>query len=606
MQQSVTLHQVAVGVALPVLLFFSGAIALTRKLLVQNRENPSKKTSLLIFLVVFLAFFVFPSTAILFLSSDPQNLWIYVPVATGSVIMATVIFSKKVYTKILQEAQAVRDEAITLPPTNRFYLASRPSLSLTGEDLKRHVHVIASTGAGKTKSVLAPLLIQAIRKGLPVIVIDPKGDLAVIEAAVNELEKQGRKEDFLYFDAFHGHLSQTYNPLINGTPTQIAARIMATLANPVANARYQFFTDKQKEMARAIVKGISLIVQVLRRLSQVKGKRMNFLDLYTMVGYIPESIEWIIYHAKNLPEADQLKSIWFETLVYEMQTSSRIKEFLSGLRQHLSKYAYGLEHAENINDYEPGINLMDVVKYGKVAYFNLQALHYPDGESLDLGKMIVMDFQSVIAWRQARNIQSDFPVFLLVDEAQATVPPEFMTTLEMARSAGASVVLIHQAREQFPRDVAQRIEQNTGTKVVMKVSEPETAEYYARMFGESLRLFRRISSSGENPVRQVSDMFFPRWSEGGMENYDYVVRPEKLMALRPGEAYILTPKYQIVQVKRMHYVDADAGKDLAEIVPPPPPKKPIQESDKGLKLFEIVPQFVRERQKEKEKARKQR
>lgn len=260
-----------------------------------------------------------------------------------------------------------------------------------------------------------------------------------------------------------------------------------------------------------------------------------------------------------------------------------------------------MENPENINDYDPDINLMDVVNHGKVAYFNLQALHYPDGESLDLGKMIVMDFQSVIAWRQAKNIRSRFPVFLLVDEAQATVPPEFMSTLEMARSAGASVVLIHQAREQFPRDIAQRIEQNTATKVIMKLSEPETAEYYARMFGETLRMFRRVSSSGENPVRQVSDVIFPRWSEGGMENYDYAVRPEKLMSLKPGQAYILTPDYRVVEIQQMHYVDSSGTRDLHEIVPPPSRKR--TSTGKGLKLHEVVPQFVRERKKEKEKSR---
>ncbi len=483
-----------------------------------------------------------------------------------------------------------------------YKLAENPPVIVPAKQLTEHVRVLASTGAGKTKSVLSNLLVQGIRKGQFVLVIDPKGDDEVIQVAIDELNKQGRLDDFYYFDITKPELSRSYNPLLNGTPNQIAARVLATM--PKTGTKNAFFEEKQKEFLRAIMKGIADIMKLTRETAKREGKTINFIDLYSMVSFAPLSLEYLKERFSDrkgqIDRLSQMLQYWIQGMLYESKSSKRYREFLTGLAQHLSKYAFGLENSYLINDYAPGIDLYEAMRNGKVVYFSLRALAYPEGEALDIGRMVLMDLQSVAAWRQENSIDSELPVLVLIDEASQVVPPEFLSTMEMARSAGISVVLIHQAREQFREDLSARIDQNTAIKIIMNIQEPQTAEHYANTVGQQLTMFRHIAESGENFLREMKGYLFPGWSYAYREQYDYIVRPEEFMRLQKGEAFIIY-KGEVVKAK-LPFVAANLRSPLEFQLPHFKREKDLYHDRKGLRLHKKLLQYVEERKRQGKEA----
>ncbi|MEK7193659.1 MAG: DUF87 domain-containing protein [Patescibacteria group bacterium] len=67
---------------------------------------------------------------------------------------------------------------------------------ITDEDRRRHIYVVGQTGTGKS-TLLGNMIIDDIKKGKGVAIIDPHGDLA--ESALG-LVPQNRLEDVIYFD----------------------------------------------------------------------------------------------------------------------------------------------------------------------------------------------------------------------------------------------------------------------------------------------------------------------------------------------------------------------------------------------------------------------
>ena len=95
----------------------------------------------------------------------------------------------------------------------------------------QHCGIFGATGVGKTRYV-EPLLVQAIQTGFPIIIIDPKGDRALIDRTFEECRRAGRGHQVRYFTLVtpsrprsYDFLS-TYNPCFSyGHYSELASRI---------------------------------------------------------------------------------------------------------------------------------------------------------------------------------------------------------------------------------------------------------------------------------------------------------------------------------------------------------------------------------------------
>jgi hypothetical protein len=95
------------------------------------------------------------------------------------------------------------------------YQGSSNKLILNNQARARHVYITGATGSGKS-TLMANLMLQDIKAGHGLSLIDPHGDLA--EQLMSQIPKE-RQADLIYFDPTDAKSSITLNPLeLTSTP----------------------------------------------------------------------------------------------------------------------------------------------------------------------------------------------------------------------------------------------------------------------------------------------------------------------------------------------------------------------------------------------------
>ncbi len=122
---------------------------------------------------------------------------------------------------------------------------------------------------------------------------------------------------------------------------------------------------------------------------------------------------------------------------------------------------------------------------------------------------------------------------MFIDEFANFVCPEFLRLISMSRSAGFALHFSHQSLGDLKDISAGYISQiidNAGTKIVLRVPDPDTAEYMARVFGtEAAEKFtyqtehegEDVEKSGRGTLREVRE---------------FLVSPDILRRLSQGDA----------------------------------------------------------------------
>ena len=508
-----------------------------------------------------------------------------------------VSFTKKLFSYILEKVKYSRPIGHVNKVADKFKVFYKPYTEIAAKWINEHMHILAPSGSGKTKSQLGPLSQQAMDKGLGLLEVEPKGDNEYIMAHIAYLQDQGRfPDDFLFWDPVKPAISDTYNPFYMGMKTgnmqHISSLIIATM--PKAGGAATFYEKVQSEFTRAMSRLLAILPKT--------GKMANFIDLYAILAYligkrddegryVSGSIDYLLEtYSQELSgkDKDELSRLWLKSIVQDVAGNPQFKNYLRGLQQHLSLYAFGFSDPNLLNSYTPGIVISDAFQEGKVIYFSLRALNFPSGESLDVGKMVLMDLQAYAAYKYANNIVKNMPDIVVIDEAPQVLPPEFQQVFEMARGAGIGVVVAHQSIDQFERiqkGMFDNIFNNCRVKLLLGAGDDKTAKYYSEFLGQELKKFKTKGQSGENPVFSPVSWLFPHWTELTTEKYDYVVRPEKIKAMKVGEGLLAVRGTPLWGIKGKAFFFARNMKGRLEDYIPVKKRGDEWDSEEGLRLL---------------------
>jgi hypothetical protein len=329
----------------------------------------------------------------------------------------------------------------------------------------RHVHIIGATGSGKTESVILNFLHQDTERGLGSIILDAKGDASFLK----ELKKWIPADRLKIFD-LGNETSLGYDPLEVGSPLEAAQRLFASLT--WSEEYYKF-----KALAT-----LQLLFQIHfgkhkknPRLMELAGYLSNPAD-YAAVTFSPK-------YPRKMAEADFVE--------------------LAGLRDQIKSLCIG--HLANIlspiNDQKVDLKTAET---GTVIYFRLQSLLSPQLVSV-MGKLVV-NHLSYLAGTSHRTEQTPdtkrtfIPVYF--DEFASFACPEFADLISKARSAGYALHFSHQSTGDVA-DVSEgflsQITDNSATKIVMRINDPDSAEFFSRSFGTKLyqKVTQRITNAKE-------------------------------------------------------------------------------------------------------------
>lgn len=395
-----------------------------------------------------------------------------------------------------------------------------------------HTQVIGTTNAGKTESVILPWAIQDIQQGRGLILIDGKADRSLLEKLYAYVVKAGREKDFRLFSIGNVDESYQFNPLIGGTPEEIAERVFNSFEfeNPYyRSVQFEIFSQVLRIFRAAEV------IPTFRRLHDGISDPDRLTNL--LIGKSPELECWLDEFTK-LDRQERLKRT-------------------SGLTAALSHFAFGKVSAL-YNTEKPGIDLDVALSNGQIVYFQLPVLLAPFlGKAT--GKLALQALQSAVA---NRHRSSERPRFysIFLDDFTEYLYPGFVSILNKTRSANIGVVFAHQALgdiKTLGEPIANSILTNSNLKIFMRGSDPESAEYFSRVIGtkEAMKFTERAKRGviGKDYTGDVS----ARAVE------EFIVHPNRFKSkLGIGEAVIVVPHAsgsKCVQMKFQKFDDLETA-----------------------------------------------
>lgn len=129
-----------------------------------------------------------------------------------------------------------------------------------------HTLIVGTTGAGKTRT-FDLLIAQAITRGEPVIIVDPKGDRDLRRAAQSMLSALGRDQDLVLFHPAFPDQSVRLDPLRNfNRPSELSSRIAGAIPSSHPSDPFKAFGQRALDQ---IIQGL-LFLQERPRLTDIR------------------------------------------------------------------------------------------------------------------------------------------------------------------------------------------------------------------------------------------------------------------------------------------------------------------------------------------------
>jgi hypothetical protein len=312
----------------------------------------------------------------------------------------------------------------------------------------RHIHILGATGSGKTESVILNFLKQDVQRGLGSIILDAKGDTSFL----NELHSWVPQDRLRVFDLTDSE-SLGYDPLDAGSALEAAQRLFSSLT-----WSEEYYKSK----------ALSALQRIFQTYHDLNDRNPTLVEV-TKILETPESYSAFV----GSPGSSQ---------------AIAIKDFqeLSGLRDQIHSLTLG--HLKNIlsPNSESRIDL-STAESGVVIYFRLQSLMSPQIVGI-VGKLLInhLNFLAGTAHRERGQSKPRKLVPVYLDEFATFACPEFADLISKARSAGFALHFSHQSIGdvmEVSNGFLNRITDNAATKIVLRINDPDSAEFLSRCFG---------------------------------------------------------------------------------------------------------------------------
>ena len=433
---------------------------------------------------------------------------IFLFIAFLGVIAASIhsLFFSEEAKELAQKRVVIDDipDAIKTPTPFSSYLGWETNLGipiyLPDKVRSRHVHIMGATGSGKTESVLLNLIDQDANNEYPIVIVDAKGDHTFVEFLRSHPKAKAR---LLVFDVGEKETSVRYSPLASGSQTEAVSRLFNSMT-----WSEEFYKTRAREMLLKLAevqtnKGEKVSLAWLKEALASAGSLAGFLKQDTRPLKITEN------------EYNQLAGLVAQ--VHQL-CHGEVGDLISG------------------TDSARELNLAEAIEQRKVIYFRLPALVDPV-TTATIGRLIIADLAYYAATVQKGQKSSPrfIPVFL--DEFGSLACPAFLELIAKARSAGLALHFSHQSLGDLKaagESFASQVSDNSSTKIVLRVYDPDTADTMARTFGN------RASSK---ETRQTVKSNFGREEETGAKSVrdvkEFRADPDLIKSLPTGCAFVL-------------------------------------------------------------------
>lgn len=341
------------------------------------------------------------------------------------------------------------------------YRGQTTDVRVKHDDRRRHMYAVGKTGMGKS-TLLRNMIIQDIRAGHGVCVIDPHGDLA--EEVLMKVPRE-RAEDVIYFDPGDTERPMAFNMLDYKTPEQKDFVVQETVG-----IFYKLFGEEMvgPKFEHWTRNGILTLMED----EETGAVLFDLPRLFSEREFAAEKIAKV--------KDPVVKSFWQREMA---QTSDFHKSEMLGY--FISKFGRFItnEMMRNIiGQPKSAFDIRDVMDNQKILIMNLSKGKTGEINSALLGMIAVSKVQMAAMSRVDIPEPDRKDFYLYVDEFQNLTNEEsIQSILSEARKYRLNLVIAHQYIAQLEEKVRDAVFGNVGTAVSFGVGA-EDAEFLEKQY----------------------------------------------------------------------------------------------------------------------------
>ena len=373
----------------------------------------------------------------------------------------------------------------------------------------KHGVIVGGTGAGKStflENIIAQDLTRRFgARRMPMIIFDGKGEREFLDRLLPHIEAAGRLQDLRVIDPTHPSESARYNPFY---ALDDAYQEHVNFIFRSFGLREDFFKGHQEAYLSDLV-----------RILQYTGKLFNVYDVLVMAldeKVLEEQIGIAKARLASAPGISMQKRLNFEMSVKMLQRSLSDRERVEKIQGLLNELLSFLEDELSIvtGSYQDLLTLDDVLEKDLILFVSLNANRNQRAVEA-LGKILLQNIQLMVGKRYAQPASSrdaDEPMLsVILDEFAPFAYPGFTQVLQTARGARVSFLFSFQSMPQLQRvsqAFADEVSSAPGTKMIMNVSEENTAQWF-------LKASARIATKRRSLSVRRTGMFSTKYTETG-------------------------------------------------------------------------------------------
>jgi hypothetical protein len=335
---------------------------------------------------------------------------------------------------------------------------SETDIGLTAAERERHVYIIGGTGNGKTTMLLYSI-VQDIKSGKGVAVIDPHGDLA---KTILEHIPENRIKDVIYFDPDDIDYPISVNLLelpaeLEGSDLE---REKDRITESVISVFRKIFSDDDS--------GGHRIEYILRNTIQT-ALTLEDPTIFTVFELLTNDD----YRKKVTGElpAGTLKNFWKNELG-KAGNMQRVK-MAQGVTSKIGRFEFSIATKRVMGNPKSTIDFDDILNTKKILICNFSKGRLGEDTSALFGTAILAKIQVATNRRDRIDQAKRTPFYLYVDEFQNFATMPFVQMLSEARKYKLFLTMAEQSTsQQEEQRMVNIILANVGTVVCFRTGSP--------------------------------------------------------------------------------------------------------------------------------------
>lgn len=331
------------------------------------------------------------------------------------------------------------------------------------EDLKKHVYIIGQTGTGKT-TLLTTMILDSIRKGEGVCIIDPHGDL--FNTLLGKIPAE-RVNDVVVFDPNDKEYAVGLNFLEYNEDEQryfIANEFVGIIKRLLES---EYGINQAREITGPIFYKYLRFMTLL--VMSNPSKKGTLIDLYECFS---TENKWKDFVSPEID--DPLLLDFIEELSKRSFTnvSSDNISFGDYVGSKLQNFVFDKKLRNIFGQKKSTINLLEIMNEGKILLVNLAKGVLTEENSRFLGMLLMTKIMASAMERVKVSEKNRRTFYLFIDEFQNIATTSFTTLLSEARKFGLSLILANQFIEQIiDPQITLSIFGNVGTFICFRLGQ---------------------------------------------------------------------------------------------------------------------------------------